>query len=225
MQAVASWSGGKDSCLAYYKAVSAGMEISHLLNLIKADGTRSMSHEVDPEMIVSQAATIGVPVIQKRVTWDTYEQGFKKAISELKMKGVEAVVTGDIDLLEGKEWNDKMGSELGVKFISPLWENEPELILSDFVAAGFEAVVVCIKSVAVDETLIGRRVDSNFIKELCQGNGSKIHPCGELGEYHTLVINGPIFRKRIEILESKQVLREGYCFLDISKYELISKGR
>ena len=108
MQAVASWSGGKDSCLACYKAISKGVEISHLLNLINADARRSMSHEVDPGLIVSQAAAIGVPVIQKRVTWDTYEQKFKEAITELKAKGVEGVVTGDIDLPEGKKWNDRI---------------------------------------------------------------------------------------------------------------------
>ena len=137
MQAVASWSGGKDSCLACYKAISEGVEISHLLNLINADGKRSMSHEVNPELIVSQAAAISVPVIQKRVTWDTYERGVKEAVSELKTNGAEAIVTGGIDLPEGKEWNDKTGSEPGIKFISPLWENEPEQILNDFADAGF----------------------------------------------------------------------------------------
>ena len=225
MQAVASWSGGKDSCLAYYKAISEGVKVSHLLNLISADAKRSMSHEVSPGLIVSQAAAIGVPVIQKRVTWDTYEQKFKEAITELKAKGVEGVVTGDIDLPEGKEWNDRISSEMGIKFIAPLWENEPEQILNDFVGAGFEAVVVCVKAETLAERWIGRKVDSDFIDELCQSNGSKIHPCGELGEYHTLVIDGPIFRKRIEILDSKPVFREGYWFLDISRYELKLKRR
>ena len=201
------------------------MEISHLVNFIGADGRRSMSHEVDPELIVSQATAIGVPIIQKRVTWDTYEQGFKEAISELKAKGVEAVVTGDIDLPQGKEWNDRISSETGIKFISPLWGNKPEQILSDFVSAGFEALVVCVKAEALDERWIGRRIDDDFIDELCQSNGSKIHPCGELGEYHTLVIDGPIFNKRIEILDSKPVYREGYWFLDISRYKMNVKRR
>lgn len=223
MQAVVSWSGGKDSCLAYYKAISDGVEISHLLNLISTDAKRSMSHQVAPKLIAEQAAAIGVPVIQKRVTWDTYEQGFKEAISELKAKGVEAIVTGDIDLPEGKEWNDKMGSELGVKFISPLWENEPGQILSDFIDAGFEALVVCVKAEALAERWIGRKINRSFIDEL-QGI-SKVHPCGELGEYHTLVIDGPIFRKRIEILDSKPVSRERYWFLDICKYKLTVKRR
>jgi uncharacterized protein (TIGR00290 family) len=205
MRGVASWSGGKDSCLAYYKAILEGMEILYLLNLISTDAKRSVSHQVDPELIVNQAVSIEVPVAQKRVTWDAYERAFKEAVSELKTNGVEAIVTGDIDLAEGKEWNDKMGSELGIKFISPLWENEPEQILNDFVGAGFEAVVGCVRAETLAERWIGRKVDSDFIDELCHGNDSKIHPWGEMGEYHTLVIDGPIFRKRIEILASKPV--------------------
>ena len=225
MQAISSWSGGKDSCLAYYKAISNGVQVSHLLNLISADGKKSMSHEVAPELIASQAAAIGVPLIQKRVPWDTYEKGFKEAINELKPKGVEAIVTGDIDLLEGKEWDEKMCAELGIDLILPLWESKPEQILQDFIKAGFEALVVCVKAEALDEKWIGRQIDDNFMDELHHSTGSKIHPCGELGEYHTLVIDGPIFRKRIEILDSKPVSRERYWFLDISKYKLTVKRR
>jgi uncharacterized protein (TIGR00290 family) len=218
MKAVASWSGGKDSCLAYYRALSQGIEVTHMLNLVHADGERSMSHEISTELIAQQVAAIGIPVIQRQVTWDTYEQEFKKAITELKRDGIEAVVTGDIDLAEGRRWNEKMRAQLGVEFRSPLWGEEPGQILRDFIEAGFEAIVVVIKTGTISPDWIGRRVTMDLLGE------ETAHPCGELGEYHTLVLDGPVFTKRIEVKQSRPLSRDGYLFLDISEYRLIPKS-
>lgn len=98
MKVVASWSGGKESCFAYFKAVSGGFEVSHLLNFINEDIGRCMSHGLDSKLIRAQSLAIGIPIVQRGVTWDTYERGFKDAIRKLKQMGVEGAVFGDVDV-------------------------------------------------------------------------------------------------------------------------------
>lgn len=98
MKVVASWSGGKESCFACSKAVSGGFEVSHLLNFINEDIGRCMSHGLDSKLIRAQSLAIGIPIVQRGVTWDTYERGFKDAIRELKQMGVGSAVFGDVDI-------------------------------------------------------------------------------------------------------------------------------
>jgi len=163
---------------------------------------------------------MGMPLIQREVTWDSYEREFKQAVAELKQKGVEGVVFGDIDLQEHRDWIERVCSELEVKPIMPLWGEEPERILTAFVDCGFEAVVVTAKAGFFDQKWLGRKVDHRLIKEL---DTLDIHICGEKGEYHTFVTDGPLFKKRIDITNSRKELREGYWFLDILGYEMVAK--
>ena len=221
LQLAASWSGGKDSCLSCYKAISAGFEVSHLLNMINKDAKRSMSHGLNARLISAQAQAIGIAMVQKEVTWDTYEQGLKNAVYELREKGVTGMVFGDMDLQEHKDWIEKVCAELEIKPIMPLWGAAPEQVLHEFVAEGFEAVVVSAKSDYFGSEWLGRKVDQELIREL-QGleNEMHIHICGESGEYHTFVTAGPLFEKRVKILQSHKVLRDGYWFLDILSWDL-----
>ena len=221
MRAIASWSGGKDSCLAYYKAISQGVQVSYLLNMINKDASKSMSHGLDPKLIALQAKAMGVPIIQRETTWETYEAEFKEAIGELKQKGVNAGVFGDIDLQEHREWVERVCGELGIKPILPLWGLEPERILRDFVGLGFEAIVVCTKGDLMGKEWLGEKIDTETVDRLLRvGN---IHPCGESGEYHTFVINGPIFSQCLQIVDTKLVQRKGYWFLDILRCKLGQK--
>jgi uncharacterized protein (TIGR00290 family) len=106
----------------------------------------------------------------------------------------------------------------------PLWGQKQEKLLSDFVNSGFEAIVVAAKAELFGEEWMGRKVDVGFIRDLDELRKTKdITPCGEAGEYHTFVINGPIFRQRIEIQKTGAILKEGYRFLEISEYKLKSK--
>ncbi len=220
-QVVTSWSGGKESCLACHKAMSQGFEISYLLNFINEDVGRSMSHGLDSKLICAQAETIKIPVIQKRVTWDTYEREFKNAIRELKQVGVKGAVFGDVDLQEHKDWVDRVCKELDVEAIEPLWGANPEQILTDFINEGFEATVVRAKADLFGKEWLGLKIDGNFARELHKlKNKSNFHILGEAGEYHTFVTNGPLFKRRIRILEGDKVLKNGYWSLDISKWEI-----
>ena len=182
---------------------------------------RSMSHGLDPRLIATQAQALEIPILQQETTWETYEEESKRAVAELKKNGVGGVVFGDIDIEGHKEWVERVCGELGVTPILPLWGEEPQKLLNDFVDAGFEAIVVSAKAEFFGQEWLGRRVDRGFVQELLKLDS--VHPCGEQGEYHTFVLDGPIFKKRIDIIESSKLLREGYWFLDISRYELEGK--
>jgi len=212
IQVVASWSGGKDSCFAYYKAVKSGFKVSYLLNFVTEDGTKSRSHGIDSELICMQAEAIGIPVVQVRTTWQTYEQKFKKTIDKLKQKGIKGIIFGDIDVQEHKEWTDRVSSELNVKAIQPLWGRKQRELLNEFINEGFEAIVVSVKSNLLIKEWLGKKVDVDFLKNLDKLN---INPCGESGEYHTFVIGGPIFKKKIEVLIEGKTLRDKRWFLDV----------
>jgi len=221
LKVAVSWSAGKDSSLSLYRSLSSGCQICCLLNMINRDARRSMSHGLDPKLIAAQAEAMEIPIVQRETTWETYEEEFKAAVAELKQRGIGGVVFGNIDSQGDKEWVERVCGELDVVPILPLWGNEPQQLLNDFIDAGFEAIVVSAKAQFFGEEWLGRRVDRGFIEELLTLNN--VHLCGEQGEYHTFVLDSPIFKRRIKIIESSKVLREGYRFLDISGYELEDK--
>lgn len=224
LKVAVSWSGGKDSCFSLYRTIINALQPCFLLNMVNRDAKRSMSHGLDPKLIAAQAEVLEIPLLQRETTWNTYEQEFKEAVAELKQQGVDGVVFGDIDIEEHKEWVERVCSEVGVIAILPLWGDEPQRLLSDFIQAGFEAIVVSAKAEFFSDEWLGKQVSQDFIGELSRLHEEfNLHPCGEQGEYHTFVIDGPIFRRRIKIIDSHKVLREGYRFLDISRYELEGK--
>ncbi|MBL7061826.1 MAG: diphthine--ammonia ligase [Dehalococcoidia bacterium] len=217
----ASWSGGKDSCFACWKAVSQGLTVSHLLNFINTDSTRAMSHGLDRKLIALQAQAMGLPILQQEVTWETYEVGFKAALRELKLKGITGLVTGDIHLQEHKDWIDRVCGESGIKAVLPLWGMDSTRLLADFIKAGFKAIVVSIKAEFFGKEWLGRQVDSKLISELNQlAAGLNIDVCGEGGEFHTFVYDGPTFKKPIKIGKSVPIARDNHYTLDILEYSL-----
>ncbi len=217
MSYVASWSGGKDSCFALYGAIDKGYKISHLVNFISKEFHRVSFHGTEARLIQLQSQAIGIPLLQKETTWDGYEQEFKDAVRGLIPCGVTGMVFGDIYLQEHKDWVERVCNDLKIEAVEPLWGKSTEEILSGFIENGFEAVIVSAKSDLVDEDWIGRRVDKAFMEYLKRKN---IDICGENGEYHTLVTNGPIFNRRIQLIESKVISRNNYWFLDTLRYEL-----
>jgi len=224
LKVAVSWSAGKDSCLSLYRARSSGLEAQFLLNMVNRNARRSMSHGLDPQLIVAQAQALEIPIIQPETTWESYEQDFKAAIAELKQSGIESVVFGDIDIEGHKQWVERVCGELEVVAILPLWQDEPRRLLDDFVQAGFEAIVVSAKAEFFGDEWLGRPLTTELVEELSRlETQSGIHPCGEQGEYHTFVTDGPIFKERIKVVDSRKVLREGYRFLDITSYRIESK--
>lgn len=227
LHVVASWSGGKDSCLALYKAALNGFKVSYLLNFISKD-RRCMSHGLNSELIAAQSQAVGIPIIQRETTWDAYEGIFKATLIELKRMGIEGAVFGDIHVKDHLDWVNRVCNEAGIIPLEPLWGMDPERVLRDFIDAGFKAIVVNVKADLFGEEWLGREVDLNFLNDLEKLRKERdFDLCGEYGEYHTFVIDGPIFKKRIKILESKRVRMEGYWrywLLDILRFRVEEKG-
>ncbi len=226
LKVIASWSGGKDSCLALYKAMKKGYKIKYLLNFISKKYKRCCFHGIHKELINLQADLIGISLFQKEVSPDMelYEKEFKEAVNHLKTKKVKGMVFGDVYLIDHKNWVERVCKDLKIKMIEPLWQKTPEKIVEEFIHLGFKAVVVSAKAKLFDKNFIGREINYQFLKELKK---RKICPCGENGEFHTFVIDGPIFKKgSIEITKSRTILKKGFWphwFLDIQKWQVRNK--
>jgi len=210
MKVFSSWSGGKESALATYKAISQGYQVSYLLNFISEDGQRSRSHGIPAQVLDLQSKAIGIPIIQIKTSWEDYEGNFKKVVTELKEKGIEGGVFGDMDLEEHREWVEGVCAELQIEPILPLWKMEPKELLTDFWRSGFEAIVVATR---LDESLLGRGLDKAFLGEI---QNFDCHPCGESGEYHTFVFDGPIFKTPLKVIPGEKEKRDNVWFLEIS---------
>lgn len=221
LKAISSWSGGKDSCLACYRAMQQGYDVKLLLNFISRESKRGCFHGIEGRLLKFQADLVGIPLEQKEVSPDMlkYEEEFKAAVTELRGKDIGSMVFGDIYLLEHESWIERVCGDLKINALQPLWNNSPESIIDEFLRVGFKAIIVSCKADVMGKEFLGRYIDKGLIEELKKRD---ICPCGEKGEFHTLVVDGPIFRKPIRILEAEPVIKEGFWkhwFLDIRKYE------
>jgi diphthine-ammonia ligase len=207
---VVSWTGGKDGCFACYKAISEGFDVIYLLNFI--DLNRSRAHEINPKLLNAQSEAIGIPIIQ--IGFESYEQEFKKSVRNLNENGagIEGAVFGHIET--HKDLVDRICSDLGIKLLLPLWKQNSEKIITDFIDAGFEAILVSVKADIFGKEWLGRQIDKKFVSDLHRYN-KMIDPCGENGEFHTFVTGGPIFKNKLRIVESEKILRDGLWFMDI----------
>ncbi len=222
----ASWSGGKDCCLALHRAVAGGLDVRYLANTVSGDGERSRSHGISASVIRRQSEALGIPIMQQRTEGDNYEAQFITMLKVFRKEGIEGGVFGDIDFNPHREWIEKVCKEAGMTPHLPLWGDDQKKLMEEFIDAGFVAVVIAAKAEFFGEEVLGQTIDRNFIKQLEElGKTKDITPCGEAGEYHTLVIDGPLFKKRLEITQSRKVEREGIRFLDILSLELQSITR
>lgn len=214
---ISLWSGGKDSCFACYKAIQQGYNIYSLLNFIKKNDKKSLSHGLPAQLILNQAQAMKISIIQQEVTKKTYTQEFKKIISSLKKQvGIEGIVFGDIYLQEHKDWIDKICNELQIKPVMPLWARKTSELIDEFIMLGFDAVIVTVKADLLDKKWLGYKI-RDFNHKL----NKIIDPCGERGEFHTFVTNGPLFKKQIVISKTKQIRSKNRWFLEILDWEVI----
>ena len=216
-----SWSGGKDSCWAGYLAARSGLNVRYLVNMVNEDGSRSWIHALRPELVAMQSQATGIPLIQGHSSMDTYEADFRNTMVSLKQEGVTGGVFGDIDLEDNREWVSRQCREVGITPHFPLWGRSQETVLREFIAAGFEAIVVVAEADRLGKEWLGRKLDAGLLSELFRlEDAHGVRPSGEAGEYHTFVVDGPLFERRVEVVESKPVFRKGYWFLDMLRAEL-----
>jgi diphthine-ammonia ligase len=217
----ASWSGGKDSCLAVYRAMQSGMDVRYLANMVTEDGQRSWSHGIRTAVIKKQAEALGIPIVQQPTAGNTYEAAFIEMLKNFRQEGIEGGVFGDIDLMPHREWNEKVCREAGIFLHLPLWNEDQKKLMEEFIGAGFKAVVITVKAELFGKEALGRVVNKKFLNFLAWLKG--VTPCGEAGEYHTLVVDGPIFKKRLEIIKSEKITKGEHHFLEILETGLKNK--
>lgn len=228
-QALFNWSGGKDSTLALHKVLEEKeLAVNYLLTTLSDAYNRVSMHGVREELLVAQAESIGIPLYQVRLAespqMDEYEKTMERHLNKLKLEGIATSVFGDIFLEDLKIYREKKLSEIGMEAVFPLWKKDTRAILKEFLALGYKTVVVCAQRGL--ETFCGRVIDENFIDDLPEG----IDPCGENGEFHTFVFDGPLFKHPVDFVTGEKVYKTyaspsgstdepaGYWYIDLVPY-------
>ena len=217
-KAFVSWSGGKDSALAYYNAIkNDGIEIAYLLNMLSENGTHSRSHHLSVAALRSQAEAMGIPIVQRQARWGGYEEEFKSALAIFKEEGIQTGVFGDIDVQEHRDWVERVCSESGLNAMLPLWQRSRKALMDEFIAVGFKAVIVAVKLQCLGSEWLGRQLDRQFVEDMKRL--PQVDLCGENGEYHTFVYDGPIFKVPVAFSAGEKMHTQTHSFLDIAPYE------
>ncbi|MFC0559123.1 Dph6-related ATP pyrophosphatase [Halalkalibacter alkalisediminis] len=216
------WSGGKDSCLALYRVIKENYEVICLLSMVSEKDARNHAHGIQLEILKLQAYALGLPLILVDSAGE-YELSLKRSLSHLKEKfGVEAIVFGSLYSKEDRKWNEQVAYKSGIEPLFPVWisQTDSSKLLNDFISQGFHSVVCRASTKYFDQTWAGRTLDWSFYDEIHQTDSCVM---GELGEYHTFVLDGPIFHKKVEITKSDVVFNSGLWSLDIQTCHLLDK--
>ena len=189
MIAAVSWSGGKDCCLALHRAREKGMDVRVALAMFDESGERTRSHAIPREIMQVQAAAVGLELVSPHASWGDYERVFVDSLTGLARRGVTEVVFGDIDLEPHREWEEKVCAAAGARAHLPLWREPREALSREVLDLGYRPLVVCTDDRFLDAGWCGRAYDADFVASL----PAAVDACGENGEFHTFVTDGPLF--------------------------------
>ena len=204
-----SWSGGKDSCFALMQAIGLGYTPKVLLNVLNEEGKISRSHGIPSSILQKQAQAVGLPVHLISSSWQEYEKHFTNALSVLKEQyDLDYGVFGDIDLQAHRDWEEKVCKNAGLEAVLPLWKQDRKALVMQMLEAGIEAMIVSCNEV-MGERFIGEMITPSLVEEL---ELMGIDACGENGEYHTLVLDCPLFGERINVSVEEKLKHEKYWF-------------
>ncbi len=212
---IVCWSGGKDSAFAVHELQKdADYEIVALLTTITEEYERISMHGVRVKLLELQAEAMGINLekvfISKETTNRQYETKMQQALKKYAELGVSAVVFGDIFLEDLRKYRENNLAKIGLKGLFPLWKRDTGELAHKFIDAGFRAVTTCVDSHFLGKEFVGNFYDEGFLSAL----PADVDPCGENGEFHSFVYDGPIFKKKIGHRRGEIVMRENrfyYC--------------
>jgi diphthine-ammonia ligase len=210
-RAAISWSGGKDSCAALQRTHEA-FDVVAMVTMFDEDASRSRSHGLRPEVLAAQADRLGLRQVIGRCTWETYDASFADALRQIAADGVTHVIFGDILFDEHRRWAERMCEETGLVAVEPLWGSSTRLLFDEWVASGADAVIVTTRAALLDDRWLGRRLSADLLP-LFEQLG--VDPCGERGEYHTVVTNSPLFDRPLQLRANGTVQRADCWALDM----------
>jgi uncharacterized protein (TIGR00290 family) len=203
---IAFWSGGKDSALALDRLRRDGAwDVVALVTTINPTFGRVSMHGVREALIEAQAAAIGIPLHKMYVgdSSEAYVAGLRETLAAFKARDVSDVAFGDIFLADLRQWRESHLSALGLQGVFPLWGAAPRALLDEFMALGFKALTCCVNDAHLTRAHVGRDLDRSFLDALPPG----VDPCGENGEYHSFVYDGPIFERPVVFRPGEIVYR------------------
>jgi len=216
-QILIGWSGGKDSTLALHELRQAkNIEIAALLTTVTEDDDRISMHGVRRSLLVDQADALGYPLeeiaIPRNCANDVYEQRMQQALKKYRQKGIVRAAFGDLFLQDVRSYREERMNRIGMQCIFPLWNRPTTELAKQFIGLGFRAIVVCVDTEVLAREFAGREYNEDFLRDL----PSETDPCGEKGEFHTFVHDGPIFRRPVPVRRGEKMLTDNrfyYCDL------------
>jgi diphthine-ammonia ligase len=209
MNALCSWSGGKDSCYALIQAMREGIVPKVLLNVLNEEGQISRSHGIPKHTLQQQADAAQLPIKMISSSWQDYEKHFTNALSALKDEfQLSHAVFGDIDLQAHRDWEEKVCTNAGLTAVLPLWLQDRKQLVLKMLDAGIETIIVSCNE-TMGERFLGETLTLSLIEEI---EKLGVDPCGENGEFHTLVLNCPLFKNRIDVKVKEKKLHANYWF-------------
>lgn len=210
---IMSYSCGKDSTLALYRMIKAKHTPLALLVTVDSKKLRSWFHGIPSKLLNDVSSSLNIPLLLVKSEGNNYKETFVKALIEAKANGAEACVFGDIDLEEHRSWCTERCNEAGIKAVFPLWNEDREKLTYEFIDSGFKTVIKNVRLADLKEEFLGKILDKDIVSKI-KATGSD--PCGENGEYHTFVFDGPLFNYRIPFETKGNIITETYGFLDIN---------
>jgi len=210
------WSGGKDSAMALHALQSAqSHRVTALLTTVTEEFDRISMHGVRRALLERQVASIGLPLhavlIPPQCVNATYEARMNEALNEHLGRGVRRVAFGDIFLEDLRVYREQNLAQIGMEALFPIWKRDSRELAREFLRLGFQAITVCVDPRVLDSSFAGRVLDESFFADLPPG----VDPCGENGEFHTFVFDGPVFQAPIQFVIGEKVLRDGFYFCDL----------
>lgn len=209
---ISSWSGGKDSCFAFMKAVELGWQPRVLLNMMNEKGLISRSHGIPADILQAQAKALNLPIKNIPASWEQYEEKFIGALKQLvEEEKTSSAVFGDIDLEAHRAWEEKVCKAAGIKAFLPLWQKERRALVSEMIRSGIKTYIVsCNETMGQD--FLGKLLDETLIDKI---ESLGVDACGENGEYHTLVVNCPLFAYEIPVVFGQKIKHNAYWFIEM----------
>ena len=207
-----SYSGGKDSILAIYRCVKAGLIPHKLITTYNAEMNRSLFHGLTENLLNSVSCSLTIPVHLIKTTGAEYEKSFEKTLAEMKEEGAEVCVFGDIDIEDHLKWCTERCNNAGIMPFFPLWHENRKKLVYEFINAGFSALITIINTEFISGEFSGKTLSIETADEI-EKSGADI--CGENGEYHTFVYDGPIFSKKIDYITHEKISRDKYLIIPL----------
>lgn len=210
MDVFISWSGGKDCTLSAYRVMEAGYDIRCLASMFTSEVGRLYPHHLTPEVLSAQSQALDIPLYVNWTTGKDYTDNYIKMLRRFKEEGITGAVFGDVslgnpDALEHRMWVERVCQAADMEPILPLWDEERESILTDIIDSGFEPLIIAADDSKLGRDWLGRMLDRDLLDELKALYS--VSPDGKLGLYHTLTVDGPIFKHRLEFGKKEVVYR------------------